>query len=72
MCVYLYIYLCIYIYMYIDVYIYMYIYIYIYKKLATIVEGNPKAPFSIATTPRCRGGRYSFPGYIDIERERYI
>ena len=30
-------------------------------KLATIVEGYPKAPFSIATTPRCRGGRYSFP-----------
>ena len=28
-------------------------------KLATIVEGDPKAPFSIATTPRCRGGRYS-------------
>ena len=34
--------------------------LYIYK-LATIVEGDPKAPFSIATTPRCRGGRYSFP-----------
>ena len=31
------------------------------KKLATIVEGDPKAPFSIATTPRCRGGRYSIP-----------
>ena len=30
-------------------------------KLATIVEGDLKAPFSIATTPRCRGGRYSFP-----------
>ena len=30
-------------------------------KLATIVEGNPKAPFSIATTPRCTGGRYYFP-----------
>ena len=30
-------------------------------KLATIVEGDPKAPFSIATTPRCRGGRYSIP-----------
>ena len=30
-----------------------------FVKLATIVEGNPKAPFSIATTPRCRGGRYS-------------
>ena len=29
--------------------------------MATIVEGNPKAPFSIATTPMCRGGRYSFP-----------
>ena len=26
-----------------------------------IVEGDPKAPFSIATTPRCRGGRYSIP-----------
>ena len=30
-------------------------------KLANIVEGDPKAPFSIATTPRCWGGRYSFP-----------
>ena len=30
-------------------------------KLATIVEGDLKAPFSIATTPRCSGGRYSFP-----------
>ena len=28
-------------------------------KLATFVEGDPKAPFSIATSPRCRGGRYS-------------
>ena len=41
--------------------IYIYIYIYIRVKLATIVEGDPKAPFSIATTPRCRGGRYSIP-----------
>ena len=30
-------------------------------KLVTVVEGDPKAPFSIATTPRCRGGHYSFP-----------
>ena len=30
-------------------------------KLVTVVEGDPKAPFSIATTPRCRGGRYSIP-----------
>ena len=29
---------------------------YIYIKLTTIVEGNPKDHFSIATTPRCRGG----------------
>ena len=38
----------------------IYIYIYIVK-LATVVEGDQKAPFSIATTPKCRGGRYSFP-----------
>ena len=25
-------------------------------KLGTLVEGDPKAPFSIATTPRCGGG----------------
>ena len=30
-------------------------------KLVTIVKGDPKAPFSIATTPRCRGGCYSIP-----------
>ena len=30
-------------------------------KLATVVEGDQKAPFSIATTQRCWGGRYSFP-----------
>ena len=30
-------------------------------KLATLVEGGPKAPFSIATTSRCRGGHFSIP-----------
>ena len=30
-------------------------------KLATEVKGYPRAPFSIATTPRCRGGCYSIP-----------
>ena len=30
-------------------------------KLAAIVEGNPKAPLSIATTLRCREGHYSIP-----------
>ena len=33
----------------------------IFFKLATVVEGDQKVPFSIATTPRCRGGHYSFP-----------
>ena len=27
----------------------------------TLAEGDPKALFSIATIPWCRGGRYSFP-----------
>ena len=35
-------------------------------KLATVVEGDQKAPFWIATTPRCRGGRYSFPWIASI------
>ena len=41
--------------------LYIYIYnIYIYKKkLSTLAEGDPKALFSIATTPRCRERRYS-------------
>ena len=30
-------------------------------KLATVVKANQKVPFSIATTPRCREGCYSFP-----------
>ena len=29
--------------------------------LATLVEGDPKAHFSIATTSSCKGGCYSFP-----------
>ena len=41
-------------------------------KLATIVEGDPKAPFSIATTPRCRGGRYSFPGLLHFTFDAYL
>ena len=30
-------------------------------KLVTLEEGDLKAPFSIATKLRCRGGRYSIP-----------
>ena len=31
------------------------------SKLATLVEVDPKAPFSIATTPRCREAPTPFP-----------
>ena len=31
------------------------------SKLATVVEGDQKAHFSLPTTPRWRRGRYSFP-----------
>ena len=30
-------------------------------KLATLIIGEPKAPFSKATIPRCRGGFYTIP-----------
>ena len=36
------------------------LYVYIYK-LANVVEGDLKAPFSIATTPRSKSGRHSIP-----------
>ena len=38
--------------------------LYTYKvkvKLATVIKSDLKAPFSIATTWKCREGRYSFP-----------
>ena len=38
----------------------------IIEKLATVVEGDQKASFSIATTPRCKGGRYPFPGIAPL------
>ena len=41
-------------------------------KLASVVEGDPKAPFSIATTPRCRGGRNSFPGLLHFTLDPYL
>ena len=40
--------------------------------MATIVEGNPKAPFPIATTPMYRGGRYSFPGLLYFTLDPYL
>ena len=35
-------------------------------KFATVVDGDPKAPFSIATTPKCREGRYSIPWIVPV------
>ena len=34
--------------------------------MAIVVEGDLKAPFSIASTPRCRGGHYSIPWIVPI------
>ena len=34
------------------------------SKVGEVVEGDQKATFSIASTPRCRRGRYSFLKYI--------
>ena len=35
-------------------------------KLVTIVKGDPKAPFSIATTPRCRRRHYPFSWFAPL------
>ena len=46
--------------------------IYIYKvKFATVFEGHLKVPFSIATTPRCRGG-YNSIGLINFTLDPYV
>ena len=41
-------------------------------KLATLVEGDPKAPFLIATTPRCKGGHYSIPLIVHFTLDPYL
>ena len=40
--------------------------------LMTLVGGDPKAPFSIATTPRCRGGRYSIPRLLHFTLDPHL
>ena len=44
----------------------IYIYIYIYINWLTRFQGDPKVTFSIATTPRRRGGRYSFSWIVPL------
>ena len=41
-------------------------------KLATVDEGNPKAPFSIATTSRWREGATSFPWLLHFALNTYL
>ena len=62
----------------------VYIYIYIYIRAAstiwwwwskswlTVVEGDPNAPFLIATTPRLRGGCYSYPRIAPLTLDTYL
>ena len=45
---------------------------FIYIKLATVVEGDPKAPFSLATTPRYWEGQYIFPGLHNFTLDPYL
>ena len=43
--------------------------IHIYTRLVSwpiLVEGDPKAPFSIATTPKCREGATPFPELLHL------
>ena len=40
--------------------------------LPNLVEGDPKAPFSIATTALCRGGRYSFLWIAPFTLDPYL
>ena len=40
--------------------------------MATFVEGDPKAPFSIATTPRCKGGHTPFRGLLHFTLDPHL
>ena len=39
--------------------------------LASVVVGDPKAPFSVATTPR-QGGATPFPGLLHFTLDPYL
>ena len=44
----------------------------VYINRPTIVKGDLKGPFSIATTPKCRGGCYSFLWTALLTLELYL
>ena len=41
-------------------------------KFVTLVEGDPKVPFSIATTPRCVKGATTFLGLLQFTLNTYL
>ena len=45
---------------------------YLIRILDIIVEGHPKSPFSIATTPKCRKAGYSFPEIAPLTLDPYL
>ena len=45
----------------------MNIYTYVYIKLVTLVEGDLKDSFLIATTLKCRGGRYFISWIVPLD-----
>ena len=49
----------------------IYIYIYIVS-WATVIEGDPKPPFSIVTARRCKGERNSFPWIAPLTLYLYL
>ena len=50
--------------------------IYIYKcikvKLVTVVEDDWKTPFLVATSPRCSGNHFPFPGLFHFTLDLYL
>ena len=40
--------------------------------MATTVEGDPKASFSVATTPSCKGSSTPFPGFLHFTLDQYL
>ena len=51
----------------------MCLFVCVYKvKLVTLIEGDRKAPFLVAPTHRCWGGRYSIPWIASLTLDPYL
>ena len=55
-----------------EILLYIYIYIYICSSSPTVVEGDLKAPFSIATTQKGMGACYSFSWIATLTLDLYF